>query len=462
MGGKLKKPIKFDFDLLIIGAGSAGCVAANDAASRGKKVGIIEQSQIGGECPNITCIPTKALLETVKLFRKSQNASLFGLSVDTHHLDSKKVQHYKNKIISQTGLTAIDSKFSDKNIKLIKGKAFFLNQYQVEVNYKKFTAKNFLVATGSSTKVLAIPGLKELGYLTYTDLSENQNYPSSVCFLGGGAVAYEYSQILTAFGVKVHIIEQAKHILPEFDTEVSDIAAENLQKLGVKIHNDAKPQGIKIISGQKAILFNCHERRYQLLVDEIVVSAGKSPNIDLKLENAGIKYDTSGIKINSHCQTSAHNIFAAGEVAGMHFTAGSAIKEAQVAIHNMYYRKKVRINNYAMPLVIYGSPELATTGITESQMKLTGEVYQTAIAPIGILGKSITTQFSSGFVKLIANHSGVIIGGSVVGPNASEIINHITFAIKTHSKACDIATTNYSTPSWSEALKIVASKIYCI
>lgn len=462
MTKKFKKPIKFDYDLIVLGAGASGSVGANDAATKGKKVAVIEPSMVGGECPSVTCVPTKALLEAVNVYRNAKTASHNGVTIDSVNLNSDSVQHWVKKSIN---IATFDSQegFSDPNITLIKGNAHFIDPWKISINSKYITGRKILLACGALPYTPAIHGLEQIGYLTYKDLALNQKYPESICFLGGGAVAYEYSQILSAFGVKVHIIEHSSHILPSMDQEVGDIAADTLNKLGVRIHNNANSSEVGLSeNGEKYIIYTSHGRKYRLVVNEIVVSSGKAPNLNFAPENAGIKYDSRGIKVNSLQQTNQKHIFSAGEVCGNNFTATGAIKEARVAIHNMFGNKNYHTNHSYSPIVLYGTPEIATVGITEKNSKMTGKIYQTAIAPIGILGKSVTSQYNSGFVKLIANHKGVIVGATVVSPCASEIINILSFAVKSHSRACDLADNSYAMPSWSEAIRIAANKIYCI
>jgi dihydrolipoamide dehydrogenase len=283
-----------------------------------------------------------------------------------------------------------------------------------------------------------------------------------VTVVGGGVSGLIAAYQCSIKGYEVDIIEKSNHLLTSFDTEVADLAAENLKKLGVVLHTNARISGVTKNGSQKAIAFTSNQRRYRLLVNEIIVSSGKMPDLDINLEKAGVSHADNFVQTNSYCRTNVKNIYAAGEVAGKNFTASGAIKEAQVAIQNAFGKKKRKLSSNLVPLVVFGLPELATTGSTENQMKLTGKLYQTAIAPIGILGKSVSSQYSSGFVKLIADHKGYIKGGSIVAPSASEMINLVSFAIKTKAQACDISGTTMSSPSWSEAIKIAAAKIHCI
>lgn len=462
MGGKIKKPFINDFDLIVIGSGSAGSIAANDAARKNKKVAIIESDRVGGECPHITCLPTKALLESVKKYHQIQKSSQKGLKHNLKPLDPEAVSHWKNKVIHNSGLAGLSRSFSDNNITLIKGHAQFLNPFTISVNLRKFTAHKFLIATGSSPLVPSIHGLDETGYLTYRELSQNQKYPKVVAFIGGGAVAYEYSQIMASLGTTVHIIEKDEHILPSLDSEVGDIAAEYLRRFGIKIHSHAEVVAVGRYKGKKALVFHHNNRRYRLQVDEVIVSSGKAPNLNFRPEKAKIRHSENGIWVNTQQQTSQKHIYAAGDVVGLTNTAEAAIRQSQIAIHNMYFRKKYHFNHQAAPTAIYGELEIATVGKTEHQVRMTGKLYQTAIAPIGIISKSVTSDYESGFVKIIADHRGHILGGSIVSPDASEIISILSLSINKRLKACDLSNNSFILPSFSEAIRVAASKIHCI
>ena len=193
-----------------------------------------------------------------------------------------------------------------------------------------------------------------------------------------------------------------------------------------------------------------------------MIASGKAPNVDLGLENTGVYFTADGVRTNKYMQTSKKHIYAAGDITGKYLTTAVAMQESKIAAHNLYHRKKVAINYSAVPKVIYGLPEIATVGMSEHQLKLTGTPYQTAIAPIGILGQAITSNYTAGFVKITATHTGIILGASIVAPNAGEMISLLTFATQYRRYACDIANMIYPFPSWGEAIRIAAGNIRCI
>ena len=180
------------------------------------------------------------------------------------------------------------------------------------------------------------------------------------------------------------------------------------------------------------------------------------------MENASVTYSDEGIRVNKQLQTSQKHIFAIGDANGTNHSASSAIRQGLVAAHNIAHRKKVSFESHAVPRVSYGLPEVVVVGKTEREMKLTGLPYQTSIAPLGIIGRSHTSAYASGFVKIVASHTGVIIGASIISPQASEFASELTFAIQHHRRACDISNTIHPFSSWSDAVRVAASKIYCI
>lgn len=460
---KYRRPISYDFDLIVIGSGAGGSVAAHIAAADGKKVGIIEASSIGGDCAYQSCIPTKALLKAAETLETVQSASQFGIRTSAASFNYRSVQAWKNKTIASTGVKDEANSLKSNGISIVKGHAHFITPWIISVGIRRYSAKTFLIATGSKSFVPNIPGLTDTGYITYKEAGNLEKLPKSVFIIGGGATAYEYAQIFSVFGSRVHIAESHPHILPKEDSEVGDSAMAALQNRGVRIHTSCRVVAVSGKKGRKVVTFEQHGQQHRVAVEEIMVASGKVPTVDIGLENTGIRYSDDGVVVNRHMQTTKKHIFAAGDVTGNHNATHIGIQESRVAVHNMYHhRRKIVMDYHAIPQVFYGKPEIAVVGKNERELKLTGELFQTSIAPIGILGRSITSNYSAGFVKLTATHSGILLGASIVAPDASEMIGELALAIKYHHHACDVANTVHAFPTWSEAIRIAASQISCI
>lgn len=459
---KYKKPSKYDFDLIVIGSGSGGGVAAHIAAAEGKKVGIIEAGALGGDCPNYSCIPTKSLLEAANALETIQDAHQFGIKSGSVSYNYRSIQSWKDKVISSTGVKNESKAFKSDNIQVIKGYGHFISPFVISVGLRRYSARKFVIATGGKTVIPQINGLADTGYITYKEATSLEKLPKSIFIIGGGAVAYEFAQIFNAFGTRMHISEKHPHLLSTDDPEVGDIVRASLEDRGVRVHCSTKIINISGKQDHKVITFEQQGQQHRVSVEQIMLATGKTPNIDLGLENTGVRYSADCIKTNKYLQTNVKHIFAVGEVTGYHISTQASMQQARVAIHNAYHNNKVAIDYHSIPKVVFGTPEIATVGRNEHELRLTGELFQTAIAPIGILGKSITTNYSSGFVKIIATHSGIIIGASIVAPHASEMINELSIAISKHLHACDVANVVHAFPTWSEAIRVACAKIKCI
>lgn len=459
---RYKKPISYDFDLIVIGSGAGGGIAAHLAANEGKKVGIIESGQIGGQCPNFSCIPTKALLRAAETLETVQSASRFGIRPSAVTFNYRSVQAWKEKAIHATGAQDETSAFKSENISIIKGAAHFIGPWTVSVGIRHYSAHKFLIATGSKPFIPDITGLVETGFITYKEAGNLLRLPKSVFIIGGGATAYEYAQIFSTFGSRVHIAESGAHLLSRDDPEVGDCIAATLEHRGVRVHSAARVLHVSGSKTRKIVTFEQHGQQHRVAAEEVMVASGKTPNVDIGLENTGVYFTDDGVRVNRFMQTNKDHIFAAGDVTGSHLSTHVGMHESRTAVHNMYHHKQIPVDYSAIPRIVYGSPEVAIVGKTERELKLTGQPYQTAIAPIGILGKSITSNYTAGFVKITATHTGILLGASIVAPHASELISELTFAIQHHHYACDIANTIHPFPTWSEAIRIAAGNIKCI
>lgn len=456
-----KKPKKFDFDLIVTGSGPAGSIATHLAAAESKKVALVEASTIGGNSLHYGSIPTHALLKTACTLGLIQSSTQFGIRPNMASFNYQSVQYWKDKAIAATGVKNEIKSFRSKGVFLIKGNAHFLSPYTISVGLRRYSAPKFLIAPGAIPYVPDIPGLTKAGFITHRQAVNLPKLPKSLVIIGGDAVSYEFSQIFKGFGVKVTLIEQHNHLLPSEDPEISDSAEAVLIKLGVKVITSAKASSITKNATRKIVLIEKNGEQYKLVAEEIMLACGKVPKLDIGIKNAGIKHSEQGIFVNRRMQTNIKHIYAAGEAVNSNTPSHFSIEEGRVAAHNMLHRKKIPISTHAIPRCYYGSPEIAIVGKTERELLKSGELFQTSIAPIGILGKAMTNNYTSGFVKIVANHNGVVVGASIVAPNATEMISELTLVISGRHHACAIAKTIHPFPSWSEAIRIAASKIHC-
>ncbi len=456
-----KKPNNFDFDLLVIGSGTGGGVTAHLAASEGKKVGLVEADSLGGDCPNYSCIPTKSLLSAATALNEMKSASRHGLRATDISYNADSLASWRDSVVAQANGSQNRGAYTSDGIKVIRGHAHFLNPWVISIGSHRYSARKFLLATGSSPVIPAIKGLTEAGYITYREAGALKEFPKSVVIIGGGATAYEYGQIFSAFGSKVHIIERHRHLLHHEDSEVGDLAEASLRANSVRIHLSAKVTNVKGNDKHKIVVFEQGGQEHRIACDTIMVASGKKPNVDIGLENTGIKFNADSVRVTAGMQTSKKHIFAAGDVIGGDMFAHVAAQHARVATHNMFHSKKTHFNTHAVPRVFYGLPEIACVGKTEHQLKMTSVTYQTAIVPIGLVGRSGPANYDSGFVKLIATHGGTLIGASIVAPHAGEMLQELTFAINRGHRACDVAETIHPFPTWSEAIRIAAGRVRC-
>ncbi len=461
--GATAKPHKFSADVIVIGSGAGGSIVAQTLAQAGKRVIVVEESAVGGDCANYSCIPTKALLDTATTARMFEHASQFGIHTGKVTVEYEAVRHWALKAVDATGVTvAPDNVFSSSLIEVVKGRAHFIDANTISVALTRYTAPHFVIASGASPRVPAIDGLLDYPYVTYRSFLTQKKLPKSVAIIGGGATGYEYSQIYAALGVTTHVFESHYHLFADFDSELGDLAESALTDVGVRVHTSAKVTSVHAAKKATLVTFVHNGQKHTVSVDSIFLATGNVPNVDLGLDNAHVTYSDEGIRVNARMQTSQKNIFGVGDVAAHNTSASGAIHQGQIAAHNILHRKKQHFDSKTVPYIAYGLPEVVNIGKTERAMKLTGLPFQTAIAPLGLVGRSFSSMFDSGFVKIVATHTGYIVGASIVAPHASEFAGELTFAIQHKRRACDIANTIHPFSSWSEAVRVAASKIYCI
>jgi dihydrolipoamide dehydrogenase len=451
-----------EFDLVVIGSGAAGTVAAHSIALSGKKVCIVEMEKLGGDAIHSSIIPSKSLLEAANALSTARSLHKLGIRTSGVSYNYRSIQAAKDKAINMTGVNNEIKSFKSEGIITKKGRAHFVSEDTISVGLTHIKSKRFLITTGAVPFIPTINGLNETGYITYKEAVNLTRPPKSLFIIGGGSTAYEFGQIFSSFGTKVHIAELKDHLLPKEDPEIGDSAEAALSDKGVRVHTLSKIIEVNGSYGRKIVSFEQNGQQHRVNVEEIMVACGKTPQTDLGLDNACVRYSPSGIVVNKHLRTSNKSIYCAGEATGSVYSIHASIQQARIAAHNLFGRKKISMDYRSIPRVVFGIPEIAAVGITEHQLLKTDIPFQSAIAPIGIVSKSKTTNYAAGFVKLLASHTGIILGASIVAPSASEMIGELALATHSRLHACSIAQTVHPAPSWSEAIRVAASKIHCI
>lgn len=450
-----------DYDLIVIGSGAGGGVAAHIIAIAGKKVAIVEDEKVGGECPNFGCIPTKALLHSAEIYESAKNGEKYGIRTSATSFHYPTIKKWKDLAVLHTGTSEGEKAYLAEGIALLRGHAHFIDPNTLSVSGKRFTAKKFLIATGTKNFIPPIDGLTESGYITYRDAIELKSPPKSLFIVGGGAIGVEFAQLFSIFGTSVHIAEMTSRLLFKEDADVGELVRALFERdRGIKVHTETRVTKVENKGGKKIVHYEKSGDSFSVKVDEVLMAAGKVPNTDLGLENAGVEYDNHGIKVNSTMRTNVKHIFAAGDVTGLFMFTHTAAYQSRIAAHNILHTDKVHAKYHAIPRCVFTSPEVASVGMTEQEVKEKKIKYKVGASSISVIGRANTSDVQDGFVKVIATKKGgVIIGASIVSPHAGEMIHELALAVQHGLTVNHIESTVHAFPTWSEAIRTACAKI---
>lgn len=456
----MAKKHTFDYDLIVIGSGAAGSAAATIAASAGKRVAIVEADTFGGDSPNFSDVPTKALLHAAQLYDEAKHGARFGLRSSTLGYNFPSLSNWKNLAVTRTGAGG-NKRFYEKNgVTALSGRAHFLSPHEITVNRRHFSAATFLIATGTTWTKPKIQGIDTVKYLTPRTILEVLRPPKSLFIIGGGKTGVELAQLMATFGTKVYIGEIASRILPKLDHEVGDLIGKVLtDQKGVTVLTQSRIVALQKDGIGKRVTYSRGGVEKHVRVDEVLVATGRTPAVDLGLENATVTFSAKGVPVNEFLQTNVKHIFAAGDVLGNEGNTHTAILESRTVAHNLLHKTPVAPDYRATPQLIFTNPGIAQVGLTEDDCARRDLAVSIASSPLTIVARSNTSDFRDGFVKLIADKKGVLVGATVVAPHAAEIIHELALAIRHNLTAAQVAETPHAFLSWSEAVRVAASKL---
>lgn len=458
------------YDLIVIGGGSAGLVAAGGAGILGARVALIEKNALGGDCLYTGCVPSKSLIRSAKFASDAKNAGKFGFEISGLKFAENDFSSITNRVqnIIKT-IEAHDSpeRFEKMGVEVIFGSSRFLNSREIEVTLKNsgetriLKSKRFCIATGSSPQIPPVEGLCETGFITNKEIFHLKNLPEKLVVLGGGAIGAEMAQAFARFGAEVTLVEMEKRVLSKEDEEISALIEKIFTSENIKILTNAKAvKAHKNSAGKKVITIKKNGETQEIAADEILVALGRKPNIEnLDLEKAGVKYDKKRIETDAHLRTSTNNIFAAGDVTGRFQFTHTADYEARIVLQNCFapfpFRKKADYS--VVPWATFTEPEIARVGLTEKEAN--EKFGKTKIIKVEFEknDRAHTEGETGGFAKIIL-YKKRIVGAHIAGFRAGELIHEFVLAMKLGLSLEDLNKAIHVYPTLSKITQAAATE----
>lgn len=439
--------------IIIIGAGPGGYETALLAAKRGVETILVESGPVGGTCLNEGCIPTKSFCRNAEVLDGLREASVFGVTDLSYSFDFKAVTARKNAVVEQLR-GGVETLLAHKNITLVRGKASFKDQYTVTVEGQDYTADYIIIATGSVSASLPIPGADLPGILTSREILDIEEVPKRLCVIGGGVIGLEFASVFRSFGSEVTVLEYCKDILPRFDTDLAKRLKQSLGKRGIDIQTQAQVTGISEKDGEYTVSYIRKGKEDTVTADKVLMAVGRKANVDsMNLADAGIGFTPRGIVVNESMQTNVPHIYAVGDINGKMMLAHAATFQGIVALdHIMGLENNVDLS--VMPAAVFTSPEAASVGMTEDECKETGISVKCLKSFFRANGKAVTLGETDGFCKVVvAADSGLVLGCHLFGPHSSDIIQEACAMITRKAGLKEFQDVIHTHPTLTEVLQ---------
>jgi len=449
-----------DFDVVVIGGGSAGYAAASTAQSAGAKVAIVDKGPLGGLCILRGCMPTKTILRSSDIFSLMRRAKEFGLSVQNPSADLAAINDRKNQLIAEFASYRVEQ-LNDPRFTLIQENASFISQDVLKVGGKTLTAKNFIIATGSSIAEFPVNGLAESGYLTSDDILELRQAPESMIVLGAGPVAVELAQFFCRIGTRTTLIQRSEHILSKGDEDLARPVEARFREEGMEVFTTTKLLRVEKSGAIRTVFFTHDGKEKSATAETILQALGRKPNIDgLNLSAAGVSTNRGRVEVDQKMRTNIPHIYAVGDVNGLHEIVHIAIEQGEVAAHNATQKESRQFDDRLKTSVTFTDPPVASVGLSEKECRSESIPYLTASYPFNDHGKSMCLGETHGHVKLLcAPDSGEIIGAHIVGPEAGEMIHQMITLMHYKGTVHDLIKIPHYHPTLSEILTYPAEEL---
>ena len=455
--------MKYDYDLIIIGGGAAGLVAATGGASLGVKTALIEKNKLGGDCTWYGCVPSKALLKSAQVFSLVKRLKELGISPDSDiKLDGSLVMAHVRDVIKKISEHHPPDVFEKRGIKMLFGSPKFLDSNTIDLNGSRISAKRFILASGSHPIVPPIEGLKDIEYLTNENVFDLKSPPKSLAVLGGGPIGMELSLAFARLGVEVSIIEMADRLVVREDKEIADVLIEEFRTVGIKIYTGQKAVRFSTDADLSVVTFEDKDKKQSTVkTEKVLVAVGRAANVHgLDLEKAGVKFSSRGVEVDATLRTSAKNIYACGDVAGPYQFSHMAEYQAVIAVGNVLFPFKRKVNYDAVPWCTFTDPEVARVGLTEDEAKAKYADIKVYRSTYSGNDRAVTDIEEKGMAKVITDKKGFILGAHIVGANAGEIIHEYVLAKTAKLKIGSLSSTIHIYPTLAQVVKRSADQYY--
>ena len=447
------------YNLLVIGAGPAGLVAAIGAAGLGAKVALVEKHLMGGDCLNVGCVPSKALIAAGKAAAAVRDAHHFGVQVpEGTSVDFAAVMARLRRIRADISHHDSAARFSDLGIDVFIGDGEFSGRSTFEINGQTIRFARACVATGARAAAPPIDGLDSVPYLTNETFFSLTELPRRIGFIGAGPIGCELSQAFRRFGSEVVLVESEHGILPREDREAADIVLQSLLRDGVDLRCCARNLRLRQESDGIHLAANSKhgDEQYDVAVDQVMVAVGRAPNVEnLGLDTAGVEFHKQGITVNDRLQTTNPNIFAAGDVASKYQFTHSADFLARIVIGNALFFGRGRASALTIPWCTYTEPELAHVGMSHSELTSAGTPFQTFTVAMSEVDRAILDGEDEGFVRVHADRKGRILGATVVAAHAGDMMGELSLAMTHGIRLGKVASAIHPYPTQAEAIRKV-------
>ncbi len=448
------------YNLVVVGAGTGGLVTAAGAAGLGAKVALVERHLMGGDCLNVGCVPSKALIRSAQAVAEIQRAARFGVHVPPE-IEINFAEAMARMRQVRARLSPIDSvqRFNDLGVDVFLGEGRFSGPDALEVDGQTLHFKKAVIATGARAAIPPVQGLAEAGFLTNETVFSLTERPACLAVIGGGPLGCELAQAFQRLGSEVIVLHNAAHILNREDVEAAEIVQQAFLREGIRLILQARVVQVELQDGRKLIHYEGPQGHGDVLVDEILVAAGRAPNVEgLNLEAAGVEYDTRrGIQVNDYLQTTNPRIYAVGDICMDYKFTHLADATARIAIQNALFLGRAKVSALTLPWCTYTDPEIAHVGLSETRAREQGMPIDTFVVHLEHVDRAVTDGADEGFVKVhVKKGSDRIVGATIVAHQAGEMISELTLAMAGRIGLKTIARVIHPYPTRSEAIKKVA------